>query len=329
MKVFELRPFEEKYIEDSAKLFAERYRTERKYMSLLPARYENYNTTLPLLDEQIKKTPGVVAIENGKLTGYLIGRSLPLWRGRRSVFVPFWSHSVEGENRKKTYQQMYASLSSEWVANGYFTHLISVLTHDEEIVDTLFWLGFGMAAVDAMRDVRNIKSPFADVEIRLATLDDLDMVVSLSHELARYMTGPPIFMAMTEKTGREFHEKWLLKPLHSRWLASCKGKVVSNMKICPVNEDFYITDEKTIWVKGAFTKEHMRGKGIGTALLKQALKWAQSHGYERCAVDFEGENALASAFWLRYFKPICFSLIRQIDKRIAWAHKDRNDRHFW
>ena len=320
MKSIELKPFEEKYIEDAARLFAERYRVERKYAKLLPSRYEDYNTIVPLLSDQIKQTPGVVTIENGKLSGYLVERLLPIWRGRRSVFVPFWAHSVDGKNRKKNYQQMYTYLSSQWVANGCFTHLISVLAHDEEIIDMLFWLGFGMAVVDTMRDFSNIPNPVADVEIRLATIDDLDMVVSLDHELAQYLAGPPIFMAMTEKRCRDYHNKWLSKPSHSLWFASYKGKVVSYMKICPLDEDYVITGEKTIWIQGAYTKEHMRGKGIGTALLKQALQWAQLHGYKRCAVDFETENVLASAFWLRYFEPICFSLVRQIDKRIAWAH---------
>ena len=329
MTLCKIESIEKKYVEDAAKLFAENYRMEREYTPLLPSRYENYNAIVPLLSDQIKKTPGVVALENGNLSGYLIGKLLPSWRGRRSIFVPFWAHSVTGENRKEIYQQMYAYLSSEWVVNGCFTHMISVLAHDEEITDTLFWLGFGMVAVDTMRDLRNIQGPVADVEIQLATLDDLDVVVSLNHELARYLTGPPIFMAMTEKRSREYHEKWLSKPSHSLWLASCEGQVVSYMRICPLNDDSVITDEKTAWIEGAYTKEHMRGKGIGTALLNQALKWAQSQGYKRCAVDFEGENVLASAFWLRYFKPICFSLIRQIDKRIAWAHKDRDDRHFW
>ncbi len=329
MTLCKIESFEEKYVEDAAKLFAERYRAEREYLPLLPSRYTNYNAIVPFLSGQIKKTPGVVALNNGKLTGYLIGQSLHFWRGRRSVFVPFWAHSVEGENRKEIYQQMYAYLSSEWVVNGYFTHMISVLAHDEEIIDTLFWLGFGMVAVDAMRDLRNIQGPVADVEIQLATLDDLDVVVSLNHELARYLTGPPIFMAMTEKRSKEYHEKWLSKPSHLLWLASCEGQVVSYMRICPLNEDSVITDEKTAWIEGAYTKEHMRGKGIGTALLNQALKWAQSQNYRRCAVDFEGENVLASAFWLRYFKPICFSLIREVDKRIGWAHKDRNIKHFW
>lgn len=329
MTLCSIEPFEEKHIEDAARLFAKRYRLEREHMHLLPSRYEDCSAVVPLLRDQINRTPGVVAIEDGRISGYLIGQLFLSWRGRRGVFVPFWAHSGEGESREKIYQQMYAHISSEWIANGCFTHLITALAHDKEVIDTLFWFGFGMAVVDTMRDSGNIQCPVIDVEIRLATLDDLDVIVSLDHELARYLAGPPIFLAMTEKRSKEYHEKWLSDPLHSMWLALDHGQAVAYMKICPINEDYLITDEKTVWIQGAYTKENMRGKGIGTALLKQSLTWVQSQDYERCAVDFEGENILAGAFWLRYFKPICFSLVRNIDKQIAWAHKGREDRHFW
>lgn len=329
MNSCEIKPFEEKYLEDAARLFAGTYRAAREHIPLLPTRYEDADVVSPLLNDAIHRTPGVVAIENGKLSGYLIGRLLRIWRGRRSAFVPFWGHAVAGEKRRKILEQMYAQLSNEWIMNGCFTHLISVLVNDEKIIDTLFWLGFGMAVVDTMRDFSDVHGPTAAVEIRRANLDDMDVVVSLDHELARYLAGPPIFVAMTEKRNKEYHEKWLSKSTHALWLASDKGGVVSYMKICPLNEDYLITDEKTAWIQGAYTKERLRGKGIGTVLLKRCLDWAQSQDYERCAVDFESENVLASAFWTRHFQPVCFSLIRQIDKQIAWAHKDRKDENFW
>ena len=106
-------------------------------------------------------------------------------------------------------------------------------------------------------------------------------------------------------------------PLNALWLASYEGEVVSYLGIGPFSEDaaHIISDEKTASITRAFTKEHLRGKGIGTTLLNQSLNWARSQGYERCAVDFEPENVLGSSFWLKHFKPICFSLIRQIDQR--------------
>lgn len=207
---------------------------------------------------------------------------------------------------------MYTYLASQWITNNCFTHLISILACDKELIDTFSWLGFGYAVVDTLRDVNDIHVPMADVKIRRATRNDLDVIVSLDHELSSYLEGPPIFMT-TLRRGREYHNKWLSKSQHGLWLALYKEQVVAFMKICPINEDYLITDEKTIWIQGAYTKTHLRRKGIGTALLKQALAWARSEGYTKCAVDFETDNVLASAFWLRYFKPTCFTLVRYIN----------------
>lgn len=329
MRSFELRPFEEKFVEAAAKLFAENFRKERNKVGFLPERFEDYKTVVPLLDNYIKKSPGVVAITNDRLVGYMIGSLLPNWRGRRSVYVPVWGHSVREESRRKILEQMYALISSRWVANGCFTQLITVLAQDKEIIDTLFCLGFGMAVIDAMQEINEIQGSVADIEIRKATIDDLAAILSLCHEHQRYMAGPPIFMAMVEKRSKEYYEKLMANPLNTLWLGSYQGRIVAYMIIMPLSEEYLITDEKTAWIQGAFTQEPLRDKGIGTALLKHSLAWAKSQGYLRCAVDFEGENLLGSRFWLKYFEPICFSLIRQIDQRIGWAQAKRADEHFW
>ena len=80
-----------------------------------------------------------------------------------------------------------------------------------------------------------------------------------------------------------------------------------------------IYDEKTTSIYAAFTQEKIRGAGIATALLNHALQWARASGYERCAVSFEPMNLLGTRFWLKYFKPVCFSVVRHIDDRLTQA----------
>lgn len=319
MALYEIEPLREEHVEDAARLFAERFEIERERVSVLPPRFEDFHAVLPLLNNLVVKSPGVVAVGNGGLVGFLIGQLLPLWRGRRSVWVPEWANAVTGRERREVFQQMYASLAYKWVANGCFTHLISVLVHDKEIIDELFWLGFGMAAVDAMRDLGDVEGPFADVEIRRASIRDLEVAESLFHEQERYMATSPTLMALVEESSREFHKEILSNPAQATWLASYKGEVISRMLIGPCTQDaaYIITDERTASITAAFTKEHMRDKGIGTTLLKHSLGWARSEGYERCAVDFEPENTLGRSFWLKHFRPVSFSLIRQVDQRIA------------
>jgi len=90
-----------------------------------------------------------------------------------------------------------------------------------------------------------------------------------------------------------------------------------------------IRDEKTTSVIRAFTKESVRGRGIAAALLNRSLDWAHLKGYERCAVDFEPMNVLAARFWMRHFEPVCFSLVRHVDQRVAWAHEEREAKDLW
>ena len=91
------------------------------------------------------------------------------------------------------------------------------------------------------------------------------------------------------------------------------------MRLGPASEDasHIIRDVKTTSITGAFTQERARGGGIATALLNRSLAWARAKGYERCAVDFEPMNPLATRFWLRYFQPVCYAVVRHIDERAA------------
>jgi GNAT superfamily N-acetyltransferase len=220
-------------------------------------------------------------------------------------------------------------LSSQWIANGCFTHLITTLAHNREARDALSWMGFGMVVVDTMRDMTRLHTPINDIRIKQADVNDIETIVKLDNKLAKYLAGPSMFLPLIEKRGRSYHEEWLSKPSHILWFASRAGKTAAFLKMCPLDVNYLVTDEKTIWIQGAYTKEHARGQGIGTALLDHALTWAQGKGYQRCAVDFESDNALACEFWLKHFEPVCFSLARWVDPRISWAHAGREDRHFW
>jgi len=324
---YKIKPFRGEYLEEAGRLFAERIRIERVLSPLLPPRFEDPSTVLPLLRDLSGKFPGVAAMRDGRLAGFMIGWLLPSWRGRRSVWVPEWAHAEAGEGRVKVFNDMYESMAREWVRDGCFTHLAGALARDKEIIDALFWLGFGLAAVDAMRDLGDVEGPFADVEIRRADVRDLEVAESLSHDQERYMASSPTLMALLEKSSAEFHKETLSDPARATWLASYEGEVVSRMLIGPSHEDaaYVISDEETASITAAFTKGHVRGQGIGASLLKHSLDWAKAAGYVRCAVDFEPENVLGRSFWLKYFQPVSFALIRQIDPRIARVKEERDE----
>jgi len=132
------------------------------------------------------------------------------------------------------------------------------------------------------------------------------------------MKGTPVFL-LTEKRDRGYYEEWLRNPDKVIWLAYWKEEPVAFMRLGPADNDVckIIVDEKTTSIYAAFTKEKARMEGIATALLDHALKSAQASGYERCAVPFEPMNLLGTRFWLKHFKPVCFSVLRHIDDRVT------------
>jgi GNAT superfamily N-acetyltransferase len=88
-------------------------------------------------------------------------------------------------------------------------------------------------------------------------------------------------------------------------------------------------DEGTMSIVSAFTRPTARGHGVGAALLERGLAAARAAGYVRCAVDFESANIEGARFWMRYFQPICYSVVRVIDPRMGWAGADREAQNFW
>jgi len=267
---------------------------------------------LPNLRKLVKEAPSVAAYRDGRLVGFLTGFVIPSWRGKRSAYCPEWAHAAVGADRRELYQLMYAEISKKWVADRCNTHLITHFAHDGEIIDTFSWFGFGMAAVDAIRDLNPLKDVDSDVEIRKATIYDLGSVTSLSRRLHQYMTGAPIFLTSTEESNiRDI----LSNTSMALWIAFKDGRAVSFMTVGPSRDHeaaSVIQDERIASIYGAFTEEGYRGQGIGKALLNKSIEWASSMGYEYCAVDFEPENIDGSRFWMKHFKPICYSQVRNV-----------------
>jgi GNAT superfamily N-acetyltransferase len=326
----EIAALEGKHLGDAAALVSARYRALRERVPFLPDCYGDIGTILPLLHGLAEQAPGVAAIRGGRLAGCLLGCVIPVFRGKRSIFSPEWANAADLDSRR-IYQEMYAHLSARWVANGCFTHLISLLAHDRDGIDGWQWLGFGLIAADAVRDLKPVQGPIADVHIRRGRPEDVEQAMVLSEAMWRHLAAAPTFLAYIEKRDRGFHEQWLANSVNALWLAYHGTEAVACMGLGPANPDActIIRDEKTTSIVRAFTKESVRGRGIATALLNRSLDWARSEGYERCAVDFEPMNILSGRFWMRHFQPICYTLVRHVDERVAWAHEKREDKDLY
>jgi GNAT superfamily N-acetyltransferase len=329
----EIIPLEDRHLPDAARLFAAAFREQRERLPILPARHEDEAGVLPMLSGLLSAYPGVAASEGGRLQGYLIGLPLPAFKGsQRGAYVPIWGHAAAGDDRAAIYRRLYARLAREWVAAGCLTHAVTLYPGDREAAGTWFRNGFGLLVVDAVRPLDPIGAPdLPEVEIRQATPEDAGLVQPLALELDRYLAGAPIFLAFLESAGTSVHAAWLAEPGHALWLALHQGRPVAYLRCQPPGEDvaYIVSDPGTVSITGAYAVPDWRGRGIAAALLDRLLAWARANGYRRCAVDFESQNDLGSRFWLRHFQPICHTLIRHLDDRIAWARPDRPAASLW
>jgi len=171
-----------------------------------------------------------------------------------------------------------------------------------------------MMAVDALRDLVSIESGDAGVEIREATACEIPAVVELDRALVEYMVSSPIFLSQPQRD-TSYYEELLDDPDHHLWLAYCGVEAIGHIELQKWNSNACVVtqDERSVSIVRAFTKERYRNRGVGPALLNQGLAWARAEGLERCAVDFEPHNPLATAFWLLYFEPVCYSAVRHVN----------------
>lgn len=312
-------PLENKHLEDAAHLVANRYRLLHSVIAELPPRYEDAAILLPLLTKLTSQAPGVAALQAGRLAGFLTAWLTPDWRGERTVYSPEWANGADEADQARIYQEMYAALSAQWVADRYFEHFVTLFATDDASIAAWQQMGFGHVGLDAIRDLSPLVGVTSHIEIRRATTEDWPAALALWKGLQHHLGSPPTFLVDAVDSDPHKFEAWLRKPANALWLGCQEGRVIGSLGIGPASNNActIIRDEGTASIASAFTLPEARGGGVATALLSRALEWARQGGYVRCSVDCETANLLAMRFWPRHFRPICHSLGRHVNPRIA------------
>lgn len=305
------------HLEDAAGLVCTRYQELRQQEPLLPARYEHPGEFLPKLRQLAGSAPGVAAMRSGKLVGFIAGYLIPEFLGVRAAYSPEWAHAVGLEDGRRIYEELYAHLSNIWVDKACLTHAFTLFGNDRVGLEALQWLSFGYAGVDAVREVTGVESKPDVCEIRRAKNQDSVTVAELISKLERHLASAPVFWP--HELGETL--EWLRDPANAMFLAEREGVALGCLGIGPANPEActIIRDAGTASIISAYTQEAERGSGVATALLEQALSWARQQGYVRCAVDFEAMNYLARRFWTKWFRPVCYSLVRSINLQTLTA----------
>jgi GNAT superfamily N-acetyltransferase len=332
---YEIVPFGREHLEGSAQLLAQRHAADRAREPGLPAQFAHAGSACCLLTRALSEddAQGVVAVSQGRVLGYLLGkRLLPSPTSveasiarPRSAIVGYAGHAADPEHAYEVYRKLYAALSPSWLASGLFAHYVFVPALDSCTLDAWASLGFGRDLVRAVRSTEPAPASAHDpaIEIRQAEAADLDEVLRLQMALYKHHASPPIYAPYLPEAFRDQRantEAMLVDPTSAVWLAFRGARAVAMQALKPAASPQPGCPDHCAYLTEGYTDPNERGTGVGAAVLARSLEWARDNGYDWCVLNFLPPNLLAARFWTHNgFRPLSYRLLRTIDERIAWA----------
>lgn len=304
--------YTEEHLPEMAGLFVGQFARLRAHVPLLPDLFESRRRVIDLLRPFFADKPGVVALDDSRVVGYLGAYLIDNFRGtlHRTAYVPEWGHAAASAAVDRA---LYRAAAALWFEAGCTAHCISLLAHDETAEQVWFWNGFGLIVVDGLRSTLPLSGSVAtDLDIRRATPDDVAALAALDEEHARYYQQPPILMVDYEAGSADMIAVFMRQPDSSYWIAWEGATPVGFMRFerNSGGAASIVNAPDKIAISGAYVRARQRGRGIGKALLNAALRDYAARGFNRCTVDFESFNPDAASFWPKHFDLVRLSLIR-------------------
>lgn len=329
--MIEVAAFAECHIEEAASLFTLGYKRLRASFPYMPSCHEDTSAIVPLLSDLSTQSAGAVALADGKVVGYLIGMHIPEFKGLHpGVYCPEWANAATFGNEDAINTALFQYLSPEWSRNGAVTYAITILAGSESSLDAWFWNGFGVSVIDAVRQPVSINAVLPDgLQIRQVKSNDLTVVTNILANHNHYLSLPPVSLFVDNNVSKESICNRLDQTDHVMWIAEMDGNVIGLIEAADgVSGAAYIVSAgHGLGIKCAHVMPEWRGCGVASALLDTALTWAREHNCEICSVDFETFNPTARRFWLRYFSPVCISIMRRIDERTICTRSTKGKKY--
>lgn len=336
-----IAPFNEADLDEASELLARRHQGDRGHEPALPERFTQPLGARAAIERTWKASTvqgnsggGVVARQNGRMVGYLIGVPQIDERWGRSVWVELAGHAIDRTSNAELYRDLYAALSPSWVALGCLAHYALIPSSDQAALEAWFNLSFGKEHVHAIRETAPASTFDARSDptlvIRRAGPADLDASVALDDAIeiqhSRAPTYAPIWPYDKEEARQEALTS-LNNPEEKLWLAFRNGQMVSSQFYIPITTRPHIGEltipEHCSYLAFAATREEDRGQGIGRILTTHGLAAEHATGFTQCITDWRATNLLSSRFWPRQgFRPVAYRLSRRLDERILWGHSN-------
>ncbi len=327
------RSFRASDVDAAAALLAARHRRDRVRLAMLPARFESPGDCADLLRSAMDYGHGVAAERDGRVAGFLFSLDMLLGPDRHNVrFQPPRSamlfahgHAVDvAEDAFAVYAALYAAQAERLVNRGILGHTVHLPAGDPALDAAWADLGFGRTGAFAARDLAPLTRPgAADVEVREATPEDIDTVLRLQDEEARYHSRAPVFhayVAADTAAGMRRDAALLAADDSVALLGALDGRDVGLVTVSPPSGGPLSVPDGAVTIGEAAVLEEARGRGVGAALVDRALAWGRARDRDYAVLHFSIGNRLSRPFWLGLgFTPLLWHLHRHLDPRMTWA----------
>jgi GNAT superfamily N-acetyltransferase len=212
-------------------------------------------------------------------------------------------------------------MSRSWIDRGYHAHQICFFATDDVLAYTFFRLGFGMTHFELFRDLANPTGNIPKVDIHY--LDREETVYEIEKAHHAYYPNPPLlwiphdYFDSRRKDAAESKKDRILAGEIEIIAAFVDNRIVAYFELREgTAETELFKHPSNGQIKGAYCYPDYRGRGIGKALLAEAVLWAKTNNLERLYVEGESANIHGGNFWISHFHPAAYSVRRCVDDRV-------------
>lgn len=313
----EFKKVEEKYVEEALVLALDEYQAECSKVKQLPE-IDFTNQLRTNLRNLFQKKYGLVAIEEGRVVGYLVfvGPLEGFFGKCKGAFSPLGGSAFSGNNRGKLSSLLLSAVTEIMVNEEEVTSFaLSRYANDEEVGKSLTLNGFGIRCSDAVMKLSERKklnyynSNLSFVELKN---DEKKLILDLRLGLLKHLFKAPVYFPSHIGNYMEWFSKEEIRVI----AAYVGDEIVGFISIQEEGETFISDTPSMKNICGAFVKEEYRGKNVAIDLLSFICNLCEREGAEYLGVDCETLNPTALRFWGKHFENYTYSYHRRIDERV-------------
>ena len=296
-----VRAFEPADVPAAGRLLAARHAAHRDAQPLLDS-WDAAAATRAVQEVVDGGGTGAVAVEDGAVTGYLIGAPKQDAAWGPNVWVESAGHAAAAA---ETIRDLYGQAAAAWAAAGRTAHYVLVPATDRAAVDAWFHLGFGAQQVHGIRDVSPVGVPPASpVTTRPAVRADIPLLGALDVEVPRAHHASPVFSSVPAPSVEELVDEWeefFDEEGYSHVVAEVDGSpagfatgcslAVSRMHTGPARPD------RAGYLGFAVVRPDARGLGVGRVLTAAVVAELRDQGFASVVADWRATNLSSSRAW--------------------------------